>query len=209
MRSILVAGLAPGFSSGRAPYWASCCLLVLAVTAACSDDGFPNQSTGQTPTSTTDAADGSEGDPTTGAAVTTGMSDGTTVSPPTDSTGESPADSSTGATTEQTSGSTGTTGDTTDGTTGDEPNAACAAGCAVEFMCGTEWATEEDCVAWCETNLVKAAAFSPFCSAAWENVSACVATLTCEEFAEWENPMMFPYPCSDADVVLSVECKGQ
>jgi hypothetical protein len=196
----------PGFSSLRAP---ACGLLGLALATACSDDGLANQSSGQAETSATGA-------PATSG--TTGADEGPvsatvqlegTESPP--GTTGGPADDSSGTlgpqTVTGTTSSTGTSDDTT-GTTGG-PSQACADGCVVEFACGTEWASEDDCVAWCEANLVKAAGFSPFCAAAWEGVSACLATLTCEEFAQWQNPMVFPYPCSNADVVLSIECKGQ
>lgn len=191
-------------------------LLVLALAPACSDDGLVNQSSGQAEATTSgpthdDAVSGSPGS-------TTGLDEGTTAPAPGLTTGPA-GDSTDGSTTVDSEGSTttptqaSTTTDANDdtatvGTTGiaDQP---CVDGCAVEFACGTEWMSEADCVAWCEANLVKADGFSPFCRAAWEAVSACVATLTCEEFAEWSNPVMFPYPCSDADVVLSVECKGQ
>lgn len=194
-------------------------LLVLALAPACSDDGLVNQSSGQAETTT--------GGPTNDDVLTgpsspgsaTSLDDGTTAPPPEFTTGPA-GDSTDGSTTLGIEGGTttepepsttthaATDGTATAGTTGDADQ-ACADGCAVEFACGTEWMSEADCVAWCEANLLKASAFSPFCRAAWEAVSACVATLTCEEFAEWTNPVMFPYPCSDADVVLSVECKGQ
>jgi hypothetical protein len=188
-------------------------LLGLALMAACSDDGLANQSSGQVATSTTGTMLDDVGDtgPNEGPGSTTGLEEGTTVAP-----GGSTAAGSDGLASDTatigpelaTSTGTGTgTGTQTEGTTGG--SSACADGCAVEFMCGTEWPSAEDCVAWCEANLVKANEFSPFCRDAWEGVSACVATLTCEEFEQWQSPMEFPYPCSDADVVLSVECKGQ
>jgi hypothetical protein len=76
-------------------------------------------------------------------------------------------------------------------------------------MCGTEWTSEAECVDWCEQNLIEASLFSEFCADAWEALSACVGTLTCEEFLEHEAPEMFPYPCADEDSVLAVECRGQ
>jgi hypothetical protein len=76
-------------------------------------------------------------------------------------------------------------------------------------MCTSDWPSEEDCVLACEANLVEAAAFSPVCADAWENVSECVGTLTCEEYLEWRMPTTFPYPCVDADEGLAFECKGQ
>lgn len=86
---------------------------------------------------------------------------------------------------------------------------ACTDGCAIEFMCGDEWTSAQECTDWCEANLVKAAAFSPFCADAWENLSACFGTLGCDQFAEYQAPMMFPYPCSDEADALAFECKGQ
>jgi hypothetical protein len=199
--------LSPGFFlRGRASG-----LLGLALAAACSDDGFTNQSSGQAEASTT-------GTPNTATAGDEGplgetLADADTA--PSPGTTQGDVDSSTGPIGPETITGTGTeaatdtgTGTATDGTTGGGGQ-ACAEGCAVEFACGMEWASEEECVAWCEANLVKAAAFSPFCADAWEAVSACLGTLTCEEFSQWQSPMMFPYPCSDADVALSVECKGQ
>jgi hypothetical protein len=194
-------------------------LLVLAT--ACSDDGLANQSSGQAATSTTgepvadDALTGANGP-----SSSSGPSDTTATPPPSDTTAASEGTGATstggpeiftetGTSTDADTGSSGSgSGSETEGTTGG-PNQACVDGCGVEFSCGTEWASAEDCVAWCETNLVVADGFSPFCRDAWEALSACLATLTCEEFLQWESPMAFPYPCSDADVVLSVECKGQ
>jgi hypothetical protein len=86
---------------------------------------------------------------------------------------------------------------------------ACIDGCAVEFMCGTEWASQDECIDWCEQNLIEAALFSPFCADAWEALSACFGTLTCEEFVEHADPQAFPYPCSDEDAALAFECRGQ
>jgi hypothetical protein len=196
-------------------------LLVLAT--ACSDDGLATQSSGQAATSTTgepvaddvltganapSSSSGPVDDETTGTPPpgdTTAASEGTgatsTAGP------EVLTDTGTGPGTDADTGSS-SSGSETEGTTGG-PNQACVDGCAVEFTCGTEWASAEDCVAWCEANLVEADGFSPFCRDAWEALSVCLATLTCEEFMQWESPMAFPYPCSDADVVLSVECKGQ
>jgi hypothetical protein len=197
-------------------------VLPLLLAAACSDDGLAAQSSGQIDTSTTGSAvsEGSSNDPGSAGATTGTLEGGTTATPPggTTSPGDTGADTATigpesltgtgtGAN-DDTGTSTGTGGTETDATTGG-PSQACIDGCAVEFMCGTEWASAEDCVTACESNLVTASEFSPFCRDAWEALSACLATLTCEDFAVWQSPMEFPYPCSDADVALSVECKGQ
>ncbi len=183
------------------------------LAAGCSDDGLINQST-------TAAADtGTTGGTTRGTAATSSQgsdTQGTTTDEPGGDTSTSTSTSSTGVPTSATEGSgSGSSSSSSSGSSESSDsssgggNQACADGCAVEFMCGMEWMSEEECVTWCEANLEKAYAFSPFCHDAWEGVSACLGTLTCEEFAEWDNPMVFPYPCSDADTILAVECKGQ
>ncbi len=188
-------------------------LAIPLASTACSDDGLANQSSGLAETTTTgppsDAADPASG----GAGSTRGL-DGDTSAPPPDASTSGPSDPATGTGTSGVEGATGTsdgsgTGDdaASSGTTGGDHS--CADGCVVEVACGTEWESEDACVTACEANLVKADAFSPFCRDAWAALSACLATLTCEEFSQWQSPMMFPYPCSDADTVLSIECKGQ
>jgi hypothetical protein len=76
-------------------------------------------------------------------------------------------------------------------------------------MCGDEWMSQQECIDWCEANLVKAEAFSPFCEDAWEALSACFGTLDCTEFAEYEAAAMSPYPCDDEAAALAFECAGQ
>ncbi|MCA9709916.1 MAG: hypothetical protein KDK70_29020 [Myxococcales bacterium] len=178
------------------------------IATGCSDDGLAGQSTAAAQTTTSGAEAGSTTMGSADPAVSTGSGsegDPTTAGPDPDSTstGQAETTSTTNAT-----DTTGTTGTDTDTTT-DGHNQACVDGCVVEFMCGTEWSSEDECVTWCETNLDKANAFSPFCRDAWEALSACLGTLTCEEFTEWQDPAMFPYPCSDADAILNVECEGQ
>ncbi|MCA9704793.1 MAG: hypothetical protein KDK70_02950 [Myxococcales bacterium] len=65
------------------------------------------------------------------------------------------------------------------------------------------------CVDACEANLVAAAEFQRACRAAWEDLHACLGTLTCEELAQWMDPTRFPYPCLREDEVLGFECAGQ
>lgn len=192
-------------------------LLLLGVVqlGACSDDGLATQSAAQSSTSTA-GNDGSTG--VTGPPATSAAPDDDTALPTSDTTaaseGPPPQTSSSSGTTGEGS-SSGTSGEgtssstTSEGTTTGGTNQDCADGCAVELLCGTKWMSEADCVMACEDNLLVAADFSLFCRAAWEAVSACVATLTCEEFLEWQSPTMFPYPCSDADVGLASECEGQ
>jgi len=86
----------------------------------------------------------------------------------------------------------------------------CAAGCQVEFECGMgEWKSAQACTDWCEANLVKAEGFSCFCALAWNNLSTCFGGLTCEEYAEYLEPTMFPYPCAIESDSLMFECQGQ
>ena len=98
--------------------------------------------------------------------------------------------------------------------TGD-PMTACAAGCEIEYgcqdtcECSTMWKSAEACTQWCEANLEKAALFSPFCRDAWEGMSACYATLDCDEYHQFHNPAVPDYPCVSEAETLAFECKGQ
>ncbi|MCH9684593.1 MAG: hypothetical protein K0V04_24365 [Deltaproteobacteria bacterium] len=183
-------------------------LLGSALSLGCSDDGLSSQTNGAADAGTSSSTgDGQTAPPSTG--ETGGApTDDTTSGPPTPTTGTSgtTGSDSTGGT-EPTSG-TDSSGSDSGSSTGTEPT-ACEAGCAVEFMCSMAWKTEEDCVTACEDNLVEAGIFSPFCQSAWEMLSACLGTLTCDEYGQWLEPDAFPYPCSDADVALEVECRGQ
>lgn len=86
----------------------------------------------------------------------------------------------------------------------------CEAGCQIEFECGVgEWESAQECTDWCEANLVKAEAFACFCAQAWNTLSTCFGGLTCEEYAEYLEPTMFPYPCSIESDSLMFECEGQ
>lgn len=160
------------------------------------DDGAGSGSSGGTSgagSTSSGTTGGSSSAVTDGGSTAMGASsgdDGTT-----DATSTTAADGSTSAS--ESSGSTG------------EPASACEQGCAVAFTCTAEWPSQEECVIACEANLAEAAAFSPLCATAWENVSECVGTLTCEQYLEWSMPTMFPYPCADADVGLRFECEGQ
>lgn len=194
-------------------------LLGAPLAGGCGGDGGlgPPPSTNSTaPTSGTNAGANST-DPTdlTDPTDPTAPTDPADSSDPTDSatsavsTASTTGEPTTQGTTEGTTEGTTTEGTTTEGTTTEGTGQACAQGCAVEFACGTDWASEQECVTWCEANLEKAYEFSPFCRDAWAGVSMCLGTLTCEEFAEWHDPAMFPYPCSEADAILNVECEGQ
>ncbi len=187
----------------RRETWAAL-LLGMGPVAACGTVS-PPVSSATTQTSTSDSSStGSSGSTSTTSPATVGSTndEGTTASSEESTT-------SSGTTSDTTASSSSSDGPGTSMGETEEGNEACTNGCAVEFACGSEWKSEEECVSWCEANLEKAYAFSIFCRAAWEGVSACVGTLSCEEFMLWENPVEFPYPCSDADTILSVECKGQ
>ena len=144
-------------------------------------------------TSIATSSSGTTGDGDTGE-TTRGDGTTTTSSPPSTTTAEGSTSSS------DTSDASGTTG---------EPTSACQQGCAVEVSCTMDWPSEDECVSACEANLVRAAVFAPTCADAWESLSECLGTLTCEEFLEWRMPTMFPYPCVEADEGLQFECKGQ
>jgi len=192
------------------------CTVALACGASASDDdddddgsstGSASSDATMTGSSTTNDPSATSTGPTTSATQTVSTSDdastdeGSTGS--TTTTGDTSTDGSTEA------------GDASTGSTGDTPNQACIDGCMVELACqatcecDTMWRSEQSCVAWCDANLEKAALFSPFCRDAWEALSACFATLTCEEFHAYHNPTMLPYPCSTEAESLAFECEGQ
>lgn len=195
------------------------CVLCLAI-AACGADGSAEagstaedtggSTTAMSSTSPTTTQSSTTMPPTTG---TDGDSSGSTTLVETSegsTTGSTGTDeSSTTATDDSTSSGSESSGSDSGSESGVVMHQACTDGCAIELMCGDEWASEAECIDWCEANLVKAAAFSPFCADAWENLSACFGTLDCDQFAEYQAPMMFPYPCSDEADALAFECEGQ
>lgn len=162
----------------------------------------------------------SNGDSTTTSSTTTPMSTSDTST-----TAPEPTDTSTTSSTDDTTSSSETTGDASSSTTESTESSSddsgssdsttggllppCEAGCMTEFSCSEEWKSVEACITWCEGNLVKAGAFSQFCQTAWSNLSACFGTLDCEEYGEYLEPSMFPYPCVQEADSLAFECKGQ
>ncbi|MCA9653422.1 MAG: hypothetical protein H6712_05630 [Myxococcales bacterium] len=175
-------------------------LLLGATALGCGDDLPTAPESGSSGTTT-----GAVGT-TTGADTTTGGHDegtGTSAAASSSSTGGSEGGSSEGTTGDSGSESSGSGSSTGEGI---DP---CAQGCVTEFACGTEWTSEEECVIACQANLDKAGAFSIACRAAWEDLAVCLGTLTCEDFGVWQAPMALPYPCSDEDILLQIECKGQ
>ena len=200
-------------------------VLAMLVVIACGDGsgsaGDTDGTTGGMPTSTeaTGTMSGGPGGPTTQTSTT--ASDSTSTAG--DSTGEaSTGEPGTSAT--EGSGTTGTpetgssgsgssgggsssTGET--GTTGGIMSQDCADGCVVEFQCGIQWKSAEECTEFCNANLAAAAQFSPWCMQAWEELSACLGALDCEQFNQWQAAAMFPYPCYQEDDALAFECDGQ
>lgn len=167
-------------------------------------------------TSTTVLVTSNDGENTTVPFTTddTGAASSETASTSSATTGETPT-----ATAESTSGdTTSDTGATQSSSEGSESTtetsacidmSGCAAGCEIEVECGSEWKSTKACTDWCEANLVKAEAFSCFCAQAWNNLSTCFGALTCEEYAQYLEPTMFPYPCAIESDSLGFECKGQ
>lgn len=182
-------------------------LAVVAAIACGTSVGSEAADTGGSTTSTTTTSSTSV---STSTSADSGSSESTTVVETSESSTTGTDDSSTTGTDGSSTSSASESGSSDSGSeSGVVMHQACIDGCAIEFMCGDEWASAEECSDWCEANLVKAAAFSPFCADAWENLSACFGTLDCDQFAEYEAPMMFPFPCSDAADALAFECKGQ
>ena len=143
-----------------------------------------------------------------------GSSTSTTTSTSTEPTETSTDETSTDSTTSGSSGSssgsdsgTDSTGSESSGTGGEA--APCTAGCMTQLECTAVWKNLEACVTACEDNLIQAALFSQFCEIAWENLSACFGTLSCDEYAEYLEPTMFPYPCDLESDALGFECEGQ
>jgi hypothetical protein len=176
-----------------------------------STDGMTTMSTGMSATPITDSESssgdaGSEsGNPSTGEPSDGTASTGSTGAPATGSSGTDSGSSDGG-----TSSSTGEpVGETETESTGGMMSQACADGCAVEFACGVEWDSAEECTEWCNANLGFAARFSPFCMQAWEELSVCLGTLDCTQYAQWQAPVAFPYPCYQEDDALAFECDGQ
>ncbi len=133
----------------------------------------------------------------------------TSTEPTETSTDETSTDSTTsgGSSSSGSDSGTDSTGSESSGTGGEA--APCTAGCMTQLECTAVWKNLEACVTACEDNLIQAALFSQFCEIAWENLSACFGTLTCDEYAEYLEAVTFPYPCDLESDALSWECKGQ
>lgn len=185
--------------------------LVLATACGGSDGGTgtttggTSEGSGSTTTasSTTATSTLSEGSSGSGSGDTTSGGSSSTAD-----TSTSGASSSESGSSSASSGSDGSGSGTSD-TGAVEPNPACVAGCAVEFECGTEWGSARECVTWCDANLDAAAMFAQACRDAWEDLSACFGTLSCEEFQAYQAAEMIPYPCQSEAEALAFECEGQ
>jgi hypothetical protein len=189
---------------------------LLAWMVACTVGGADDDDTSGGPTS---ADDDDDGDASLTMDATTPIDDGGNS---TDTTDTTTAPTTDGSTTDDASDDDPSSDDDDESSTmtdassstGD-PISACAAGCMVEYACqdtcecDTTWKSEEACTQWCEANLEKAALFSEFCRDAWEGMSACYATLDCEEYHLFHNPAVPDYPCVSEAETLAFECKGQ
>jgi hypothetical protein len=188
-------------------------MLAAVVVAACTDGSVDDDdSSTETTRADDDDDDGSPTSNPSGPSTSEG-SETSSVTTSATTTETSTTDIDTG----DSSSSTATIDDTSssDDSTGDPPNEACVAGCMIEFgcqdtcECGTVWTGEAECVQWCDANLEEAELFSTFCRDAWEAVSACIGTLSCEQYHQFHNPDVPDYPCvSEADT-LAFECEGQ
>ena len=184
-------------------------LVVGALAVGCGDDSGGSGDSGSTSGSTGGTTGTASPDTSTTSGGTTGAVDSSGGSSGGGSSSDGGSTSSSGGETTEgtTEGSSDSGSSSSSG--GDELNEDCIAGCETQVMCAMNWPTVEDCAIACDANLDEAEIFSPFCRAAWEGVSECLGTLTCKEYEQWESPTAFPYPCSDADVALEVECEGQ
>ncbi|MFO0633913.1 MAG: hypothetical protein U0168_13775 [Nannocystaceae bacterium] len=185
---------------------------VLALVAATACGG----SDGGTGTSGSSSSEGTGSGSTTGASTTTvgsASSEGSSGTTATTGTGDSSGGTTTTGGSDSGSGDASTSasdsGSSGTDTGAIEPNPACVAGCAVEFECGTEWGSARECVTWCDANLDAAAMFAQACRDAWEDLSACFGTLSCEDFQAYQAAEVIPYPCQSEAESLSFECDGQ
>jgi hypothetical protein len=173
-----------------------------------STEAMTTMSGGQTsaPTSQTAGSSSDSGEPTDDTATSAPTDTGTGSSGPSSTEGSG----SSGSGSDGDSSSTGEPAtDTGTESTGGIMSQACTDGCEVEFTCGIRWASAEECTEWCNANLGFAADFSPFCMQAWEELSACLGTLDCTQYMQWQAPVEFPYPCYQEDDALAFECDGQ
>ena len=201
---------------------ACACVLSLA-SAGCpaGDDssGETDGSTGTPPATNTGAMTTTPMMTTTTGGVDDGDGSSSTGEPPpgtdstgmpgTDSTGEPPSSSSDDGSTTAVVESSSSSGGESESSTGEMLHQACTDGCTVEFTCSARWTSVQECADWCEANLDKAGAFSPFCEMAWEALSACFGTLSCKEYTQYQEAAKFPYPCWQQADALAFECEGQ
>ena len=193
-------------------------MLAGVVVTACVGGSVEDDSTSETTRADDDADDDDDGSPTSNPSAPSTSDDSdpsVTTTATTTTVGTSTTDIDTSDSSSTTSTTTSEDTSSSDTSTGDMPNEACVAGCMIEFgcqdtcECGTTWRSEDACVQWCDANLGEAELFSSFCRDAWEAMSACIGTLTCEQYQQFHNPDVPDYPCvSEADT-LAFECEGQ
>lgn len=183
--------------------------LVGVLVSACVDGSADDDSTSSPSRTDDDDDDGaSTDDPSVGE-----TSSVTTTATTTLETSAGETDGSDTSNTDSATASADTS--SSEATTGDEPNAACVAGCMVEFgcqdtcECATTWRSEQACVQWCDANLDEAELFTEFCRDAWEAMSECLGTLSCEAYQEFHHPSVPDYPCVSEAETLAFECDGQ
>lgn len=186
----------------RARIWLG--LLALAACTPTTPADGSSESTGEGASTTSGSSTtASSGDPSASGTSTSGSSSE-------GSSSSSSSDTSTTGDDTTTSGSSSGSSSDDGSTTETGPNQACVDGCATEFECGMRWRSEGACLQWCEDNLVQAEVEAgPACRISWQSLYACLGTLTCEEYEQWQMPVAVPYPCIGEDEALTFECAGQ
>lgn len=82
----------------------------------------------------------------------------------------------------------------------------CVELCATVETCG--FSTGEECEASCSQALVTAAEAGSSCAAAQQDLFACTAALTCEEYGDWME-RTGSYPCQAPDEAAEAACTGE
>jgi hypothetical protein len=85
-------------------------------------------------------------------------------------------------------------------------SAACIDLCTTVQTCG--WSTRDACEATCSQALSTAAEVGPPCVSAQEDLFACTAALSCEEYGEWAQ-RSGSYPCQPPDEAAEAACTGE
>lgn len=78
--------------------------------------------------------------------------------------------------------------------------------CAVDSTCLD--VDVEECEGECTEDMEESGIGGVMCRVAFEELLRCIATLTCDEYATWVEPMgATEYPCSDFDAAFEVSCQ--